>query len=305
MSFSYRKTIAVLAILFTPVWLQAQFVEIGLLGGCSNYLGDLSNEKFVIKETHLAGGLFGRYNINNKWAVKGFAGYGRVSGDDKNNYSQASDNNYFFYYRNLNFYTDIYEFSLQLEYNLLPNDLRSSSSRPFVPYVFGGIGVFHFNPKTVIKAHNAYLASQGQDLQNDLTIELQPLSTEGQGTTNYNDVKPYSLTDVCFPIGIGFRQRLGTSFTIGLEAGLRYTLTNYIDDVGGKYADASAVRAFKGDFAGYLADRSVDKTTDGKNYFSDGQLRSSRKMFTTDLYFIAGVTVSYIIRSKGMECPRF
>lgn len=306
MSLIVKKPALWLVLFLMPLYMKAQFVELGILGGVSNYLGDLSNEKFVLNETHLAGGIFGRYNITNKWAVKGFAAYARVSGDDKNNYTGVSDPNYnFFYYRNLNFYSDIYEFSLQLEYNLLPNDLFSNSSRPFVPYVFSGIGVFHFNPKTTIKAHNAFLQGKGIDLQNDLDIELQPLATEGQGSTNYNDITPYALTDICIPLGIGFRQRIGNDFTLGMEIGLRYTFTNYLDDVGGKYADASSVRAFKGEYAGYLSDRSVDKTSDGKTYFSDGQFRSSRKMLTTDLYLIGGVTLSYIFRGKGMECPKF
>ena len=119
-----------------------QQVEVGLMLGASNYIGDLSNETFLMKETHFSGSFFGRYNVNNRWAIKGMIGYGRLSGDDKN----FSDN--FNKKRNLNFYSDIYEFSVHAEYNLIKNNLNSISSRPFLPYIFGGIGVFNFNPKT-------------------------------------------------------------------------------------------------------------------------------------------------------------
>lgn len=291
-----RKYIRIIVILFLVLSIkfsQAQFVEIGILGGASNYSGDLSNESVAFKETHLAGALFGRYNFNNKWAVKGFAGYGKISGDDKNyavapTLSKPEGN--FQYWRNLNFYSHIFEFSVQAEYNLLPNDLNSYSSRPFIPYIFAGIGIVNFNPKTTY---------------NGTEVELQPLGTEGQGTTSYNNLKKYDLTVYSVPVGIGFRQKIGEAFFLGLEAGVRFTGSNYLDDVGGKYADAQVVGASYGVKAQALSDRSIERTADGLPYFVEGSPRSDRKIFTKDLYFMAGITISYVFRGKGMECPNF
>jgi len=265
----------------------AQQVEIGLMLGGSNYAGDLSNEFIVAKETHFSGSMFGRYNINKRWAVKGFMGYGQISGDDKN------FGGYKNIFRNLNFSSDIYEFSVHAEYNFLKNNINSISARPFVPYMFGGIGVFSFNPKTVF---------------NDVTYELQPLGTEGQGTTSLNDFKKYDLTTLCIPFGLGFRQKIGDDFFLGVEAGVRFTTTNYLDDVGGVYADPNIVRAAYGDVAGILSDRSIELTlSDGSHQYlnSKGSARSIRKYLDTDMYFMAGVTLSYLIRSKGMACPQF
>jgi hypothetical protein len=289
----YIRFILILILVLNIKNTNAQFVEIGILGGASNYSGDLSNESVAFKETHLAAALFGRYNFSNKWAVKGFAGYGKISGDDKNYAIAPSSSNpdgNFQYWRNLNFNSHIFEFSVQAEYNLLPNDLNSYNTRPFIPYIFAGIGIVNFNPKTTI---------------NGTEVELQPLGTEGQGTTSNNSLKKYDLTVYSVPIGFGFRQKISEAFFLGLEAGVRFTGSNYLDDVGGKYADASVVGAAYGVKAQALSDRSIERTANGQPYFTEGNPRSDRKIFTKDLYFMAGITISYVFRGKGMECPNF
>jgi hypothetical protein len=172
----------------------------------------------------------------------------------------------------------------------LKNDLKNLGNRPFIPYVFAGIGVFNFNPKS---------DSVGK------VYELQPLATEGQGSTTYNERKKYNLTEIMVPFGIGFRTRISNTFLIGFETGVRFTNTNYLDDVGGKYADATVVGAAYGAKAQALSDRSIERTGNGQSHFLEGDPRSDRKIFTKDLYFMAGITISYVFRGKGMECPNF
>ncbi|MCG9880842.1 MAG: DUF6089 family protein [Bacteroidia bacterium] len=297
--------------LFNGLIASAQQVEVGLMLGASNYLGDLSNETMVMKQTHFSGSLFGRYNFNDRWAIKGNFAYGRVSGDDKNFVSEKR--NYvlnqlpvqdfeFNKFRNLNFFSDIYEFSVHGEFNLLKNDINSYQTRPFVPYVFMGIGIFNFNPKT------SY---------NNTTVELQPLGTEGQGSTTYNDIKKYNLTSICIPIGLGFRQKIGDDFFIGVEAGVRFTGTNYLDDVGGIYRSRSVINGATGRTAVHLSDRSweLNPSADpynenanplAENYiFNEGDLRSMKETFKNDIYFMAGITLSYTLRFRGQGCPQF
>jgi len=286
----------IVLLIASPLVIKAQFVEIGLLLGGSNYLGDLSNETVVLKETHLAASLFGRYNISPRWAVKGFGAYGHVSGDDKNFATETrlyNENPSFEFnrLRNLNFESDIFEFSVQMELNLIKNNLKDNSVRPFIPYLFGGIGVFNFNPKTQLNGN---------------TIELHPLATEGQGSTAYNELKKYDLTAITIPIGIGFRQKIGDSFFLGVEGGIRITNTNYLDDVGGKYADAAVIRGATGANAELLADRSWEVRPQGTlTPFNGDMARSDRSMLKTDAYFIFGVTLSYVFTGKGIPCPQF
>ncbi|MFZ4797134.1 MAG: DUF6089 family protein [Bacteroidia bacterium] len=279
---SIKPLVVFIIFTLTCISAKAQQIEIGMLFGTSHYLGDLSDEKINFKNTYFAASLFGRYNFSNKLAVKGMASYGRISGDDKQSSKDASK------LRNLNFYTDIFEFSVHMEYNLLKNDLRNLHNRPFVPYIFAGIGVFNFNPKS---------DSLGK------IYELQPLATEGQGSTAYNERKKYNLTEIMIPFGIGFRTRISDAFLIGFETGVRYTTTNYLDDVGGYYAENNIVKSNTGPTAAFLADRSNEIIP--SHYFKETDLRSDKKNFQNDIYFISGITISYMIRSKGQACPNF
>jgi len=307
---SLKRKLLFVSVLFSSLFVNAQQVEVGLMLGASNYLGDLSNETFVMKESHFSGSLFGRYNFSPRFALKGNFGYARVSGDDKNFVSEKRDyvlnqvltkDFEFNKARNLNFFSDIYEFSLHGEFNLLPNDLNAYSARPFVPYIFLGIGIFNFNPKTTY---------------NNNTVELQPVATEGQGSTTYNDFKPYNLSSICIPIGLGFRQKIADDFFLGVEGGFRFTRTNYLDDVGGVYGSRSVISGATGRTGLHLSDRSWElaPSLDPINnpnplseayLFNENDKRSVKETFKNDMYFMVGITLSYTLRFRGQGCPQF
>jgi hypothetical protein len=283
------KTPAILIFLITFIVpankLLAQGVELGLYIGASNYMGDFSNDGVVLSETHPSAALIGRYNLGERWALKGFVGYGRISGSDENANTALKAS------RNLSFYTDIFEASVQFEFNLVPNSVRYSvNSKRIIPYLFVGIGLFNYNPKAELN---------GSD------YELQPLGTEGQGTTNYNDRVKYGLTQPTVPFGIGFRKKVSKHWSIGVEVGARYTFTNYLDDVGGVYADSRVVGRAYGENARLLSDRSWELSPDGSNLFKEGDQRSMKKIDINDIYIMGGITFTYIFPNAGMRCPRF
>ncbi|MES2780171.1 MAG: DUF6089 family protein [Bacteroidota bacterium] len=262
----------------------SQGIEFGLFLGGSNYYGDLSNDMVMVGETHPSVAIIGRYNLSEKWAAKGFVGYGHISGDDKNANTDYKKN------RNLSFYTDIFEVSAQLEYNLIKNSFRYTKTRGIVPYLFAGVGVFNFNPKTKLGNEE---------------VELMPLGTEGQGTTTYNDRQKYALTQFCIPFGIGFKKRIGNRISIGLEIGTRYTYTNYLDDIGGTYADPRVIERANGTKAALLSDRSWETSADGLTMFVDGDKRSVKTFKINDMYLMGGFTITYIFPNTGMRCPKF
>jgi hypothetical protein len=265
--------------------ISAQGIELGIMLGGSNYMGDLSNDGIVLGETHPAAALIGRYNLHEKWSLKGEIGYGQISGTDKNGNTDQKK------MRNLSFYSTILEASVQIEFNLVRNSLRyATRTRRAIPYVFAGIGLFNFNPKA--------------DL-NGASYELQPLGTEGQGTTNYNDRKKYGLTQPMIPFGIGVRKKLTPRLSLGIEIGARYTFTNYLDDIGGVYADAHVVERAYGTAAGLLSDRSWEVSPDQSNVFKEGNPRSFKKIDINDVYFMGGITFTYIFPNSGIRCPRF
>lgn len=116
--------------------------------------------------------------------------------------------------RNLNFKTSIWELGLLGEYDLLTprfNDI--------VPYVFAGVGVYHFNPKPLKPI-------DGKD------VNLHDIGTEGQNFASgkYADRK-YNLTQLNLQFGGGVKFIMSETFSICVEANYRRLFTDYLDDV--------------------------------------------------------------------------
>lgn len=231
---------ASLILAFNPVCAQRDDLlsrsELVITGGGMNYLGDL-NDQSAFGEVHVAGGVGVRCRIDNRWSVRLQGVYGSIS---------ASED--CIAMRNLSFRSRIYEGALTLEFNFRPYGPGATESQ-WTPYIFGGVGMFHFNPEA------QYTAPDGTVLW----VALQPLSTEGQGTMAYPDRRPYPLTEVAMPFGVGFRWRLGRNFSLTAEYGFRKTWTDYLDDVSTTYVGADLLRSEVDDgvVAAAMADRSA------------------------------------------------
>ena len=89
---------------------------------------------------------------------------------------------------------------------------------------------------------------------------LQELGTEGQGTTSFQNRKPYSLTQLSIPFGGGVKIGVSDDFNIIIEYGLRKTFTDYIDDVSTTYA---GIPSEFDNITIELSDRSLDKMITG------------------------------------------
>ena len=130
--------------------------------------------------------------------------------------------------RNLDFKTTVLEGYAALE--LFPTMMlrRDKEYEPKLrPYALIGVGVFHFNPK----------GSLSDASGNKTWYELHPLKLEGQGMTEYPDVKPYKLTQINIPIGAGLKYFVSERVNISSEFLYRKTFTDYIDDVSANYID--------------------------------------------------------------------
>jgi hypothetical protein len=260
----------------------AQRSEIGGFVGGSFYLGDL-NPTGLFSQTHVAVGTVYRYNLNTRWALRGNVFWGTVTADDEKHKNE----------RNLSFRSRISEFSIQGEINFLPYFTGSRTKYGFSPYLFGGVGIFVFNPQAY-RYDAAELKWRWYDLA--------PLSTEGQGLAEYPDKKAYSTTQFSFPFGIGFKYSLNSTFSIGLEWGMRYTLTDYLDDVSGTYVDLVVLKRERGDIAAELSDRSNPLTVDGNRVNPVGSRRGSSNK--TDWYSFAGITLTAKIgKGRQTNCP--
>ena len=268
-----KKVIATLLLLI-PLIGQAQRSEVGIQGGLSFYMGDL-NPATPFKFIDPAGGFLYRYNFTDHWAIRGNAILGWVRADDAKSEVPAQLE------RNLSFTSQVLEFSLYGEFNFFkytPGNMK----HPISPFLFAGIALFKFNPKAEIDGAQ---------------YELQPLGTEGQGTTFYPDRKQYSLTTGSVPFGIGVKANISRLFSAGIEWGMRYTFTDYLDDVSGVYADPDIVMQESGPVAGQLSNRSLTGTDD-----TDRQRGNSK---TNDWYSFALITFTYKIPGRPVKCAAY
>ena len=273
-----KKTCFILFIFFILGYCHAQRSEIGVIAGTSFYFGDLNSVPF--RDAKFAGGLLYKYNFTPRFALKANIIFGKIAGSDKKNHSFLKDDGgkYQWDYRDrkLSFSSPITEISAQFEINFF-NVYNEGHKNQMSPYLFGGIAFFSFNPQAVY---------------NDKTFDLQPIGTEGQGRDG--EKKKYPLTGFAIPFGIGFKANIGKFVCVGAEWGLRYTFTDYLDDVGGTYYDFSTQNLSPStlEVVEYFADPS-----DKKHY--DSQRYSTRK---TDWYSFAGVFVTIRIGNEDRIC---
>ena len=249
--------------------------DVGVLLGASYYIGDLNSSHFAMSQPAI--GVFYRFNYSYRVSFKAGFNYGSIQGDDSqsNNPDQLE--------RNLNFKTSIMELSARTEFNFW--EYRTGHNKyVFAPYIFLGLGAFHFDPQ-------AHLGNQW--------ISLRDLSTEGQKTPLNPTQKKYMLTQFCIPFGIGFKLTVSNQIGIGIEWGPRKTFTDYLDDVSGKYVDPAKLAYYKGGTAAVLSNTSKKP---GAIADDIGKLRGNPN--TKDWYFYYGLVVSFKLKAKPKECAR-
>lgn len=211
--------------------------EVGLSFGGMNYLGDL-NDQSMLGKVNLAGGVTLRYCFDSRWSMAMGGVYGHVEGGNPD----------VIYRRNLSFRSEVMEGSLRAEFNFFPYGLVVSSQRRATPYIFCGIGLFKFNPRAMVVDPATGEAEW---------YDLQPLGTEGQGTSAYPERQKYQLIEVSMPFGLGYRWRISPSAHLTVEYGWRKTWTDYLDDVSTTYVGADLLNGTTaGSMAATLADRS-------------------------------------------------
>ena len=273
----YRKTgiITILLIFFIFSYFntKAQVVsnmEIGIMGGGSYYLGDINSKHFDYMMP--SGGIVIRKNIDRRIVVKSELLLGNIRADDSRNRDDTMKLN-----RNLHFRSPIYELSGQVEFNFLPYE-TGNSLYPFTPFIFAGVSLFRFNPKA--------------EANNGEWVALQPLGTEGQGTTSFQDRRRYALTQFSIPMGGGFKIAVNKTFNIILEYGIRKTFTDYLDDVSTSYIGGNLIDMSP------LGIEMSDKSLNGPQA-KDFQRGDSKDK---DWYTFTGITLSFKILSEKERC---
>lgn len=250
---------------------QAQYFEAGSFIGLSNYKGDLSNGKINHGEYNATLGLFTRYNISPKLAVRGTLLRGEISGSDLNARTEEGRA------RNLNFRSEILEVGITGEFNLMNYHIPNKEIS--TPYIFAGISGYHFNPQAEYR---------GQ------WIDLQPLGTEGQLLDSDMYGTPYKRFQIAIPFGLGFKFNINPRANIGVEFGFRKIFTDYLDDVSTSYPDIVALKESDA-LAARLSYRSPEYVgTPMEN--PSGAQRGNDK--ATDSFVFFGLTASVNLTDK-------
>lgn len=241
--------------------------QLEFMPGFSSYTGDLTQTAFPIHTVEPSLSANFNYNTGDLINLRLGLAWAMVSGNDKYN-SQWDLRG-----RNLSFKSQILEASACIEFNLADPEIYYS-----FPYLFGGVGFFHFNPYT-------------RD-NNNKKVFLRPLSTEGEGLPQYPSVKKYSLNQVCLPFGAGWKIKTHKNYTISFEVGLRYLFTDYLDDVSGKYVDRETLLGARGQEAVDLAFRATFPVT-------TGDIRGNPKV--KDMYTFGGVKFGFYLNQKKKQ----
>lgn len=156
--------------------------------------------------------------------------FGRIKAYDSISLKSVSEGRY---ERNLSFRSKISEVALVAEFHplfIFINWLNRDREPPrFSPYLAAGVGYFSFNPQAKL---------------NNNWIDLQPLSTEGQGFKEYPDRKQYKLSQMSFPVGFGFKYELSPAINLRFEILDRITTTDYLDDLSTRYVNPNVFRNY-------------------------------------------------------------
>lgn len=193
--------------------------EFGIGLGAGHYFGDL-NTRARLNRAKLAGTVFFRKNFGNYIAARLGASYARLGYSDIYNTHNKYMNS-----RNLSFNSNVWELSLQGDFNFfrfMPGEPQYS----FTPYVTLGAGIFSYDPYAYLQGRKVYLRQL-------------PIGTEGQNSAKYSDRKAYNSMSFSIPFGGGVKYAINDRMNIAFEVLYRFTNTDYLDDVSTTYVDPS------------------------------------------------------------------
>jgi len=265
------KRFLILVLCFPLALVAQEDVSLGGSIGLSSYQGDLV-PNFIPKtrDANFSAGIFLRVHHNDRINTRLNVQYGFLEASDADGGPSRVA-------RNLSFWTNLWEVAVIEEFNILR--YHSGTKQSFSPYLFGGVAVFHFNPKTEY---------YGQ------VVELQPVGTEGQGLPGFSG--KYSLFQVAIPIGAGLKLGIGKDATLALEIGGRKLFTDYLDDVSGPYVDSRILLEGNGPLAAALGNR-AGEYFNSEPINTPGAKRGNPKFL--DWYMFSTISMAFSLDGDG------
>ena len=185
------KKLIVIYLLFFGTVAQAQFHELGVFLGSSNYRGDVGNSMLVMPSSYGLGVVY-RWNITTRYALRAGLNYGKIKGIDY----RANDLGRFL--RGYSFDNTLGELFLGAEINFVDFNLHAGDTQ-FTPYLTVGASYVDFDA--------FYFAGPPP-----------------AASTQYDAQQSFAL-----PVIVGAKFNPNPLWVIGFEVGLRYALTDNLD----------------------------------------------------------------------------
>lgn len=182
-----------------------------------------------------------RYRVLERLSLRWNMTAGLLGGDDMSSGHEGRK------YRNLHFRSVVAETNFQAEFYFIKEQISarylysSVKGWPNISaYLFAGIGGFYYNPQAELDGvwHN-----------------LRELGTEGQGIGD--NPAQYGKFALSFPVGIGVKYSVDRFWSVGAELSVRYSSSDYLDDVSGEYFDTDLISNTYGSIAAELSDRHI------------------------------------------------
>ncbi|MGM0496374.1 MAG: DUF6089 family protein [Bacteroidota bacterium] len=189
----------------------------GDIGGTADENNLLGLKDISVKYTRPNLNFGGRYRITEELNAKANLIFGYLEASDENSRNES---------RNYAFSSSVFEFSGQVEYNIIPEkrprtysvmslrDGLRTFDRTLNTYVFAGLGGIYFNPKP-----------------------LADLEDSGR----FSDDKHFGFI---IPFGVGVKYPLNSKLHVGFELGARWSATDYIDGLTTQYSEYNDVYYF-------------------------------------------------------------
>ena len=303
------------------LWMrERQFVIFGM--GATGFMGDLGGadkvgtqdyRDFDFSAIRPSTKMGYRYFLTWDLAITGNMAFGYVSGDDRHTQEPFRNN------RNISFRSPVFETSVQGEWFFYTDGKIGAQYRDQTRtigwvgyrlrgYLFAGIGGFYYYPQGYFQGthyltlKHASITDPAQ-LPEDGWYNLRPLSTEGQGFTEFPTRKKYIPFSVAIPVGIGAVLSLSREWSIGIEYGFRRIFTDYLDDSSTTYVDPAVYGAnwddpaqvALGEFFSNPTNYSIENHYPGYDSTLPGYQRANP--FNMDSYMFLFLTVQYKIVS--------
>lgn len=285
-----KKIISISLLCTCALNVSAQRSEYGLFIAATNYFGDL-NPNYSFKQSRAGGGIFYRYNLNNRMALRAGISHAWVAASD----AKLSKNQPYLKARNLNFQSNITEISGIYEINFFDwnfgdrHTITTKEKKKWTPYIFAGLSFYHFKSYTFYNGEKYF---------------LEPVGTEGQKNANAvdeNKKNGYSPFAIAIPFGGGLKFSLNHNWTLQVEVSSRKTFNDNLDDVSNNYVDASQLNYYvEGqNISEALSDRSPELGIIPVGF--PGKQRGTSKDKDRFNFYSIGITYTF----NTIKCPTF